>query len=78
MTLISPAAKSSRVLYVPVGFGLSGMLQSILVRPLSMVFPRNLVYVTLFHTLHEKSKITQDKLKFFTLAFVAVFVYQVI
>ncbi|KAF9507706.1 hypothetical protein BS47DRAFT_1351209 [Hydnum rufescens UP504] len=59
-----------------IGFGLSGFLQPILVRPLSMVFPRNLVYVTLFSSLNLKGKETRDRLKIFKIAFVACFIYQ--
>lgn len=53
------------------------MLQSILVRPTAMVFPRNLVYVALFNTLHEKGTLTQDRLRFFAFASVGIFLYQV-
>lgn len=43
-----------------------------------MVFPSNLVYVTLFHTLHEKGKTrTKDQLKLFAIVFAVIFVYQV-
>lgn len=61
-----------------VGFGLSGFLQNILVRPVAMVFPQSLVYVTMFHTLHDKNNGAQSQqMKMFALVFIAVFVYQV-
>ena len=60
-----------------VGFGLAGLLQNILVKPMVMIFPSCLVYVELYHTLHQGSKATQDKLKFFSLAFIACLIYQV-
>ncbi len=60
-----------------VGFGLAGTLQGVLVKPIAMIFPSSLVYVELYHTLHQGSKATQDKLRFFALAFIACLVYQV-
>ena len=61
-----------------VGFGLSGLLQDILVRPVAMVVPQSLVYVTMFHTLHDKTNGVQGQhMRMFAIVFVAVFIYQV-
>lgn len=43
-----------------------------------MVFPQSLVYVTMFHALHQRGKSTQDQqMRMFALVFIVVFVYQV-
>ncbi|KAF8340507.1 OPT oligopeptide transporter protein-domain-containing protein [Cantharellus anzutake] len=59
-----------------IGFGLAGTLQRILVKPIAMVFPQSLVYVDLYHSLHQASKATQEKLRLFALVFVACVIYQ--
>lgn len=53
------------------------MLQNILVRPVAMVFPQSLVYVTMFHALHEKNRNTEKQLRIFASVFIAVFIFQV-
>jgi len=43
-----------------------------------MVFPQSLVYVTMFHALHQRGKSIQDQqMRMFALVFIVVFVYQV-
>jgi hypothetical protein len=60
-----------------IGFGLAGLLYNLLVRPTAMVWPSTLVVVTLFDTLHGKEgALTQSRLRFFTAAFLACFVWQ--
>ncbi|KAF8318464.1 OPT superfamily oligopeptide transporter [Clavulina sp. PMI_390] len=60
-----------------IGFGLAGFLQDILVRPVAMVFPQNLVFVTMFHALHDNKNTAQrTQMKMFMVVFVAIFVYQ--
>ena len=59
------------------GFGLSGLMYNLLVRPSKMVWPACLVPISLFNTLHGKeSTITWQRLRFFRLAFLAIFAWQ--
>ncbi|BGP41555.1 hypothetical protein JCM10449v2_005546 [Rhodotorula kratochvilovae] len=63
-----------------IGFGLSGLTYKLLVRPTVMVWPAQLVTVALYETLHggarEHQQQTRDRMRFFLLAFVAIFVWQ--
>ena len=59
------------------GFGLSGLVYNLLVRPSKMVWPSTLVPISLFNTLHgQESTITWQRLRFFRLAFLAIFAWQ--
>ena len=59
------------------GFGLSGLVYNLLVRPSKMVWPAILVPISLFNTLHgDSSNLTWQRLHFFRLAFLVVFVWQ--
>lgn len=62
------------------GFGLSGIVYNLLVRPSKMVWPSTLVPISLFNTLHgtekDKEKLTQLRLRFFKIAFLAIFAWQ--
>lgn len=59
------------------GFGFAGLVHNLLVKTPSMIFPWTLVSTSLFHTLHGKESIDMRKrLRFFILAFLAVFCYQ--
>ncbi|KAI9629076.1 hypothetical protein KEM48_011146 [Puccinia striiformis f. sp. tritici PST-130] len=65
------------------GFGLSGLSYSILIRPTAMIWPSSLVVVTLYNTLHavddgtqESRDFTKARMKFFTTIFLLIFVYQ--
>lgn len=81
MRKLAPAAcfVLEMTLLATVGFGLAGLLQNILVRPISMYFPGNLVYVTIFNTLGtvDKTGLTEKRLKFFAIVFGVTFIYQV-
>ncbi|CAG8652084.1 3835_t:CDS:10 [Cetraspora pellucida] len=59
-----------------IGYGLAGFLRKYLVRPANMLWPSNLVFSSLFSTLHGDVSDTQDKLKFFTITFTLMFVWQ--
>lgn len=57
------------------GFGLAGLVEKVLVKPVAMIFPRNLVTTTMFYTLHDgKSRDTQARLQYFAMFFIAIFV----
>lgn len=57
------------------GFGLAGLVEKVLVKPVAMIFPRNLVTTTMFYTLHDrKSRDTQARLQYFAMIFIAIFV----
>lgn len=73
-----------------IGFGLAGMLQDVLIRPISMAWPAVLVTVQLFTTLHQdadaaspssrgaggKIPLSALRIKIFTAIFCVTFVYQ--
>ncbi|CAG8519807.1 8088_t:CDS:10 [Dentiscutata erythropus] len=59
-----------------IGYGLAGFLRKYLVRPANMLWPSNLVFSSLFSTLHGDVSDTQDKLKFFITTFTIMFVWQ--
>lgn len=62
-----------------IGFGFAGLVYNLLVRPPSMIFPGALVTVSLFNTLHDdESILTQKRMRFFLITFVAIFLYQFI
>ncbi|KAJ9116430.1 hypothetical protein QFC22_004872 [Naganishia vaughanmartiniae] len=59
------------------GFGLAGMAQGILVKPVAMYWPSTLVTVQLFTTLHDtQSRMTQKRLRIFLIVGGICFVYQ--
>lgn len=61
------------------GFGLSGLVYNLLVKPRKMVWPSVLVPLSLFNTLHgdkETDKLTQLRLRFFKLVFLCIFAWQ--
>lgn len=70
-----------------IGFGLAGMLQDVLIRPISMAWPAVLVTVQLFSTLHHdadqnvggglgKIPLSALRIKVFSAIFCVTFVYQ--
>lgn len=67
-----------------IGFGLAGLTYPLLVRPVKMRWPAALVFVDLFNTLHQDggeqssggSSSQRSRLRLFSLAFAAVFVWQ--
>ncbi|CAG8532260.1 24732_t:CDS:10, partial [Gigaspora rosea] len=58
------------------GYGLAGFLRKFLVRPANMIWPSNLVYASMYNTLHGNVSETRDKIRFFVTAFTAMFVWQ--
>ncbi|CAG8567234.1 12233_t:CDS:10 [Dentiscutata erythropus] len=56
------------------GYGLAGFLRKF--RPANMIWPSNLVYASMYNTLHGNVSETRDKIKFFAIAFTAMFVWQ--
>ncbi|CAG8570722.1 22811_t:CDS:10 [Cetraspora pellucida] len=58
------------------GYGLAGFLRKFLVRPANMIWPSNLVYASMYNTLHGNASETRDKIRFFATAFTAMFVWQ--
>ncbi|RIB06054.1 OPT oligopeptide transporter protein [Gigaspora rosea] len=58
------------------GYGLAGFLRKYLVRPINMIWPQALVFSTLYNTLHGNSTETRDRIRFFYIAFIAIFVWQ--
>ncbi|KAF0400039.1 opt family small oligopeptide transporter [Gigaspora margarita] len=59
-----------------IGYGLAGFARKYLVRPANMIWPQALVYTTIFNTLHGNASQTNDKIRFFTIAFISIFVWQ--
>lgn len=63
-----------------IGFGLSGLTYSILVRPTVMVWPSQLVTVALYETLHggstDQIRQAKDRLRFFGKSFTGIFAWQ--
>ncbi|CAG8500295.1 7085_t:CDS:10 [Ambispora gerdemannii] len=51
------------------GYGLAGFLRKYLVRPANMIWPANLVFASMYTTLHGNAKETRDKLRFFVIVF---------
>lgn len=59
------------------GFGFAGLVNDLLVKTPTMIFPWTLVTTSLFHTLHGTESVDmRRRLRFFFLAFMAVFAYQ--
>ncbi|CAG8433430.1 1775_t:CDS:10 [Diversispora eburnea] len=60
------------------GYGLAGFLRKYLVRPVNMIWPSNLVFASMYNTLHGNASETRDKLRFFLIAFITMFIWQFI
>lgn len=58
-----------------IGFGLSGLLQDLLVKPESMIWPNSLVTANMYQTLHRRQG-DDGNLKFFLAVFGTTFLYQ--
>ncbi|CAG8615839.1 7538_t:CDS:10, partial [Acaulospora morrowiae] len=58
------------------GYGLAGFLRKYLVRPANMIWPTNLVYASMYNTLHGDASETREKLRFFLITFSIMFVWQ--
>ncbi|KAF0512121.1 opt family small oligopeptide transporter [Gigaspora margarita] len=61
-----------------IGFGLAGFIRKNLVRPINMIWPKSLVFAAMFNTLHGNISETNDKVRFFYIAFISMFVWQFI
>ncbi|GAA5824811.1 hypothetical protein JCM5353_006907 [Sporobolomyces roseus] len=65
-----------------IGFGLSGLTYRLLVRPTAMLWPSQLVTVSLYQTLHGKDeedvKETKQRMRFFSTTFTSIFAWQFI
>ncbi|RKP06142.1 OPT oligopeptide transporter protein-domain-containing protein [Thamnocephalis sphaerospora] len=63
-----------------IGYGMAGFVRRFLVTPANMIWPSNLVQVALYNTLHgaEPSHQGMKRQTFFMIAFVAVFLYQLL
>ncbi|GAA5888097.1 hypothetical protein JCM16303_001503 [Sporobolomyces ruberrimus] len=65
-----------------IGFGLSGLTYRLLVRPTAMLWPSQLVTVSLYQTLHGKDeedvKETKERMRFFSYSFASIFGWQFI
>ncbi|GAA5905962.1 OPT family oligopeptide transporter [Sporobolomyces salmoneus] len=65
-----------------IGFGLSGLTYRLLVRPTAMLWPSQLVTVSLYQTLHGKDeedvRETKERMRFFSYSFASIFTWQFI
>ncbi|RIB17097.1 OPT oligopeptide transporter protein, partial [Gigaspora rosea] len=61
-----------------IGYGLAGFARKYLVRPANMIWPQALVYASIYNTLHGNASQTNDKIRFFTIVFISIFVWQFI
>ncbi|RUS20254.1 hypothetical protein BC937DRAFT_95600 [Endogone sp. FLAS-F59071] len=59
-----------------IGYALAGICRKLLVRPAAMIWPSNLVSVSLYNTLHGDENTTRKRFRFFMIAFVAMFVWE--
>ena len=60
------------------GYGIAGLLRSVLVRPTRMLWPINIPVNTLLETLHRDKKETKVRLRFFYIVFAILFVWEVL
>lgn len=60
------------------GYGIAGLLRKTLVYPSNMLYPSNLPTASLLENLHADRKNTEKKMKVFYIAFVVVFIWQVL
>ncbi|CAG8768512.1 12100_t:CDS:10 [Gigaspora margarita] len=61
-----------------IGYGLTGFVRNYLVRPPNMIWPQSLVSATMFNTLHGNISETNDKIRFFYIAFIAMLIWQLV
>lgn len=77
----SPSAGAAIFLTISaqlLGFGIAGLLRSVLVRPTRLLWPSNLPINTLLETLHRDKKETKLRLKIFYIVFFVMIVYEII
>ncbi|KAF4614385.1 hypothetical protein G7Y89_g15352 [Cudoniella acicularis] len=60
------------------GFGIAGLLRSVLVQPSRMLWPINIPVVSLLETLHRDKSETRFRLKVFWIVFGIIFVWEII
>ncbi|CAG8797356.1 9290_t:CDS:2, partial [Racocetra persica] len=60
------------------GYGLAGFCRKFLVRPANMLWPQSLVFASMYNTLHGNISEMNDRIRFFYIAFAAMFVWQFI
>lgn len=60
------------------GFGIAGLLRSVLVQPTRMLWPINIPVVTLLETLHRDKRETKFRLKVFWIVFAILLVWEII
>ncbi|KAH6672407.1 OPT oligopeptide transporter protein-domain-containing protein [Halenospora varia] len=60
------------------GFGIAGLLRSVLVQPSRMLWPINIPVVTLLETLHRDKAETRFRLKVFWIVFAVILVWEII
>ncbi|KAF0420508.1 opt family small oligopeptide transporter [Gigaspora margarita] len=61
-----------------IGYGMAGFVRKYLVRPTNMIWPRSLVFVAMYNTLHRNNTEAEDKIRFFYIAFILIFIWQFI
>ncbi|CAG8536895.1 13939_t:CDS:10 [Dentiscutata erythropus] len=59
-----------------IGYGLVGLVRKYLVHSPKMIWPQSLVYANMYNTLHGNTSETNDKIRFFYIAFISMFVWQ--
>lgn len=60
------------------GYGITGLLRDVLVRPTKMIWPINIPVNTLLETLHRDKKETSHRLKIFYIIFGCIFIWEII
>jgi OPT oligopeptide transporter protein len=60
-----------------IGFGLAGLLRTILVHPTHMLWPMNLPITSLLESLHKDKAVAKARLKIFYIVFFTMFVWEV-
>ncbi|KAI5251481.1 OPT superfamily oligopeptide transporter [Aureobasidium subglaciale] len=59
-----------------IGYGIAGLLREVLVYPTRMLWPSNLPVSTLLESLHKDKIGARQKMKFFYIMFIAIFVWE--
>jgi len=60
-----------------IGFGLAGLLRSVLVYPTHMLWPMNLPVTSLLESLHKDKAVARQRLKVFYIVFAVMFVWEI-
>jgi OPT family oligopeptide transporter len=59
-----------------IGYGVAGMMRSVLLYPTKMLYPANLPITTVMETLHKPKSETRQRFKVFWIIFVAIFCWE--